>query len=39
MEVLHWKECEDKKIAQFPYRGEMHDVNGHERALAFKVWR
>jgi hypothetical protein len=28
MEVLHWKECEDKKIAQFPYRGEMHDVTG-----------
>ena len=28
MEVLHWKECEDKKIAQFPYRGEMHDVKG-----------
>jgi quercetin dioxygenase-like cupin family protein len=28
MEVVHWKDCEDKKIDKFPYRGEMHDVIG-----------
>jgi quercetin dioxygenase-like cupin family protein len=28
MEALYLKECEDKKITQFPYRGEMHDVTG-----------
>jgi hypothetical protein len=28
MEVLHWKDCEDKKVEKFPYRGQMNDVIG-----------
>ena len=28
MEVINWKDCEDKKIDKFPYRGKMHDVIG-----------
>ncbi len=28
MEVVHWKDCEDKRIEQFPYRGEMRNVTG-----------
>ena len=28
METTHWKDCEDVKIDQFPYRGKMHDVIG-----------
>lgn len=28
MHVIHWKDCPDKKIEKFPYRGEMHDVVG-----------
>jgi hypothetical protein len=29
MEIVHWKDCEDKKVDKFPYRGEMHDVIGN----------
>ena len=28
MEIVHWKECEDKKIDKFPYKGDMMDVVG-----------
>lgn len=28
MEVVHWKDCEDKKIDKFPYKGEKLDVLG-----------
>ncbi len=28
METTHWKDCEDKKIDQFPYKGKMNDVIG-----------
>ena len=28
MKVIHWKDCEDKKVDKFPYRGKMHDVIG-----------
>ena len=28
MHVIHWKDCEDKKIEKFPYRGKMNDVVG-----------
>ena len=28
MECVHWKDCEDKKIDKFPYRGEKLDVIG-----------
>ncbi|MBP1740412.1 MAG: hypothetical protein H6Q48_2705, partial [Deltaproteobacteria bacterium] len=28
MEVLNWKDCEDKKIDKFPYKGAMMDVLG-----------
>ncbi|MBE9545810.1 MAG: cupin domain-containing protein [Proteobacteria bacterium] len=28
MKITHWKDCEDKKVDKFPYRGEMHDVIG-----------
>ena len=28
MEITHWKDCEDKKVDQFPYRDKMHDVIG-----------
>jgi quercetin dioxygenase-like cupin family protein len=28
MEVLSWKDCEDKKIDKFPYKSEMRDVLG-----------
>ena len=28
MEVVHWKDCEDKKVEKFPYRGQMNDVIG-----------
>ncbi|PKN64274.1 MAG: cupin domain-containing protein [Deltaproteobacteria bacterium HGW-Deltaproteobacteria-15] len=28
MEVLNWKECEDKKIDKFPYKGQMLEVKG-----------
>jgi quercetin dioxygenase-like cupin family protein len=28
MDVIHWKDCEDKQIAKFPYRGEQLDVIG-----------
>jgi quercetin dioxygenase-like cupin family protein len=28
MEILNWKECEDKKIEKFPYKGQMLDVKG-----------
>ena len=28
METRHWKDCEDKKIDQFPYKGKMNDVIG-----------
>ena len=28
MHVIHWKDCEDKKIDKFPYRGQVHDVVG-----------
>lgn len=28
MKIVHWKECEDKKIDKFPYKGDMMDVVG-----------
>jgi len=28
MKVMHWKDCEDKKIDKFTYKGEMLDVIG-----------
>ncbi len=28
MEVTDWKDCEDKKVDKFPYRGTMNDVIG-----------
>lgn len=28
MNVLNWKDCEDKKIDKFPYKGDMLDVMG-----------
>ena len=28
MEVLNWKECEEKKIDKFPYKGKMLEVKG-----------
>ena len=28
MHTIHWKECEDKKVEKFPYRGKMNDVIG-----------
>lgn len=28
METTHWKDCEDKKIDKFPYKGKMNDVIG-----------
>ncbi|RJR52635.1 MAG: cupin domain-containing protein [Desulfobacteraceae bacterium] len=28
MQVLNWKECEDKKIEKFPYKGQMMEVKG-----------
>jgi quercetin dioxygenase-like cupin family protein len=28
MHVTHWKDCEDKKIEKFPYRGKVNDVIG-----------
>jgi quercetin dioxygenase-like cupin family protein len=28
MEIIHWKDCDDKKIEKFPYRGDMQDVIG-----------
>jgi quercetin dioxygenase-like cupin family protein len=28
MNIVFWKDCEDKKIDKFPYRGKMHDVFG-----------
>jgi len=28
MKVIHWKDCEEKKVDQFPYRDKMHDVIG-----------
>lgn len=28
MHTIHWKECEDKKIEKFPYRGKMNEVVG-----------
>ena len=28
MEISHWKDCEDKKIDKFPYKGEKLDVSG-----------
>ena len=28
MHVINWKDCEDKKIDKFPYRGEQYDVKG-----------
>jgi quercetin dioxygenase-like cupin family protein len=28
MKIIHWKDCEDKKIEKFPYRGDMQDVIG-----------
>jgi quercetin dioxygenase-like cupin family protein len=28
MHTIHWKECEDKKIEKFPYRGKKNDVIG-----------
>jgi quercetin dioxygenase-like cupin family protein len=28
MDTVLWKECEDKKIDRFPYRGQMHEVIG-----------
>jgi hypothetical protein len=35
MEVLHWKECEDKKIAQF-LPGKCIDVDRYERCAGFQ---
>jgi len=28
METTHWKDCEDKKVDKFPYKGKMNDVIG-----------
>lgn len=28
MEIVHWKDREDKKIDKFPYKGEMKEVVG-----------
>jgi quercetin dioxygenase-like cupin family protein len=28
MEVTHWKDCEDKQIDKFPYKGDKKDVIG-----------
>ncbi len=28
METTHWKDCEDKKIDKFPYKGAMNEVIG-----------
>ena len=28
MLTVHWRDCEDKKIEKFPYRGKMNDVIG-----------
>lgn len=28
MEVKHWKECPDKTIDKFPYKGKQNDVKG-----------
>jgi quercetin dioxygenase-like cupin family protein len=28
MHVINWKDCEDKKIDKFPYRGKQYDVKG-----------
>ena len=28
MDTIHWKDCEDKKIDKFPYRGGMNEVIG-----------
>ena len=28
MKTTHWKDCEDKKIDKFPYKGKMNDVIG-----------
>jgi len=28
MEITHWKECEDRPIEKFPYRGETREVVG-----------
>jgi hypothetical protein len=28
MDIVFWKECEDKLIDKFPYRGKTHDVLG-----------
>ena len=28
METVHWKDCEDKKIDKFPYKGDKLDVIG-----------
>ena len=28
MHVVNWKDCEDKKIDKFPYRGKQLDVKG-----------
>lgn len=28
MQVIHWQDCDEKKIAEFPYRGKMNKVLG-----------
>ena len=28
MKVVHWKDCEDKKIDTFPYKGKKNEVVG-----------
>jgi len=28
MHIIHWRECEDKVIEKFPYKGKMLDVIG-----------
>jgi quercetin dioxygenase-like cupin family protein len=28
MQVVHWQDCEDKKIEQFPYRDKINEVIG-----------
>jgi quercetin dioxygenase-like cupin family protein len=28
MKIVNWKDCEEKQIEKFPYRGEMHTVSG-----------
>lgn len=28
MNIVHWQDCEDKKVEKFPYRGKMNDVIG-----------